>query len=535
MEVPGRVLPYQHRRRPDSVLPWVLLVGQAFARAYLVFLLALVTFALSPMIFGMAATVVHGVSMRPLIVAGDVVLSLPYDQGSPVPLGRVVLFEAQAGSGRSGLVIHRIVAIQPGGMLVTKGDGDADADITPLARADIIAEGKVLIPWIGLPALWLAENDWLPLGVWVVGTILALLVDAKRSPASSHTPVPRGVPAAAALVAALVIGSVTISHAMFTARTTSVGNNWNYPAATPATQLAFTTNPPNSTGGIAFARQPVVTVEDAQGRRTTGVRIVTISLVTPGGATLSCAANPVSASGTVAFSGCAVDRPGTYQLRATSPSLLTATSTSFVISVGPAAKLQFSASPGDTMVGAAFATQPTVTVLDLGGNLVSSTAPVTLKVTGDGALACRTNPVAAVAGTARFAGCSIATAGGYSIDAMSGTLAPATSTGFVITPPPIPALSCQSLIWIATFSWSPTPYVPTTYTLYVNGVKVRATGADGWNSYVQLTSDNVPVSLFPAGVAIVEVRKVVASGQEVVVGRGTVRLGTADFRTYFCG
>ena len=64
---------------------------------------------------------------------------------------------------------------------------------------------------------------------------------------------------------------------------------------------------------------------------------------------------------------------------------------------------------------------------------------------------------------------------------------------------------------------------------------MQATGADGWNSYVQLTSNNVPAGTFPQGTATLEVRRVTASGTEVVIGDGTVVLGTVGYRTYLCG
>jgi hypothetical protein len=51
---------------------------------------------------------------------------------------------------------------------------------------------------------------------------------------------------------------------------------------------------------------------------------------------------------------------------------------------------------------------------------------------------------------------------------------------------------------------------------------------------VQLTSNNVPASQFPAGTATVEVRKVSTGGTEQVVGTGKVVLGSADYRTYLC-
>jgi hypothetical protein len=177
-----------------------------------------------------------------------------------------------------------------------------------------------------------------------------------------------------------------------------------------------------------------------------------------------------------------------------------------------------------------------VRILDAGGNLTTSTAQVTLSLTSSPAgtaLSCAQNPTAAVAGVATFAGCSVNKSGTYTLTARASSTPDATSAAFTISAPP--ALTCASTTWMATFSWSPTPYATTVYSLYVNGIKVQATGADGWNSYVQLTSNNVPASQFPAGTATVEVRKVATGGTEQVVGTGKVVLGTAGYRTYLCG
>src|SRR5258708_26120461 len=85
-----------------------------------------------------------------------------------------------------------------------------------------------------------------------------------------------------------------------------------------------------------------------------------------------------------------------------------ATSSAFIVAVGPAAKLAFTQQPSSSTGGIAFPTQPTVTVQDAGGNTVTTdTSDVTLAITsgtGDpsAALPYPTHPLAATAGVARF-------------------------------------------------------------------------------------------------------------------------------------
>jgi len=343
----------------------------------------------------------------------------------------------------------------------------------------------------------------------------------------------------AMLAMGAIVGASTTEHASagFTAREQSQGNSWAYAAAKAATHIAFSQSPSDSTGGLAFSRQPVVVLLDVAGVPATGTRTITLSLAGGTAGALHCTANPVAtAQGIARFARCSVDKVGKYTLVASATSLPSISSASFTISAGPAAQLAFTATPTTTALGAPFATQPAVRVLDAVGNPTTSTTSVTLGLTSSPAgatLSCAQNPKAAVAGIASFTGCSVNKAGTYTITAHATSLIDATSPPFAITA--APALTCNSTVWMATFSWTPTPHVPTTYALYVNGIKVQAAGADGWNSYVQLTSNNVPVSQFPAGTATVEVRKVLSGGAEQVVGTGTVALGTAGYRTYLCG
>lgn len=521
-----------------AIAAWAGLATAFGARLYLTIVGTLGVLATLPMAFGLSAVVIHGDSMRPVIGVGDVVLAAPLAPAAPTPMGHVVGFQAPTGSATEGLVMHRIVATNSDGTLVTAGDGNTQVDSAPLDRAAVESVGLILVRGAGLPAYWAGTGNYLNLVAWIVLTGLAVAVEVaglRRRAGQRYVAVP-----AAALVA---IGLLSVApaaqpdaSASFTASTTSVGNRWAYPAAEPATQLSFSTSPNNATGGAAFTRQPVVQLLDARGRPTSGSRTITLSL-TGGTGTLSCAKNPLSTeNGVASFAGCAVDKAGTYRLVASANSLPSATSAAFTISVGPPARLAFTAVPEATAQTVAFARQPVVQLRDAGGNLTASTASVTLSLTGAPAgavLSCATNPRSAVAGVATFSGCSINKAGTYTLTAKASGLPEVVSSTFVVTAPP--ALTCNSTTWMATFSWSPATYTPTTYKLYVNGISVHPQGADGWNPYVQLTSNNVPAAQFPEGRAPVAVYQVLSGGSEKLIGTGTVVLGKADYRTYLCG
>jgi hypothetical protein len=388
-------------------------------------------------------------------------------------------------------VLHRLVAANKNGTLVTAGDANKDPDSTPLARRNIISMGCLLIPWIGLPSIWVGTGAFLPLGIWVLLTMGALTIGAfdtaSRKPPALRPPedpespsgpdpdageaspvaVPRrtsiaarlsarltsrlaSLPtriridsgsAAVALVAvftavALAMAPLGLAAAAFTARAASTGNSWG--TAGPATRLAFTTDPSDSGATVAFGVQPVVVVLDARGHTVDLSNApVTLSLTTAAAATLTCTANPKSAvAGVATFAGCAVDDAGTYTLTATSGTLTSAVSATFTITTGSATSLSFITDPSSSTGGVAFGTQPVVAVQDAGGNTVtSSTAPVTLSITtpAGATLTCTANPKSAVAGVATFAGCKIDQAGTYSLTATSGALTSDVSVDFTIT------------------------------------------------------------------------------------------------------
>ncbi len=209
-----------------------------------------------------------------------------------------------------------------------------------------------------------------------------------------------------------------------------------------ATKVVFTTEPSaTSTGGTAFATQPVVKVEDAFGNTVTTDSSAVNLAVTAGtgttGASLSCTTNPVTAvNGVATFAGCSINKSGTnYTLTASDGTLASAASTAITVSVGPATQLAFTTSPGAATTATVFATQPVVTVEDAGGNTVTTnTSTVTVAInTGTGTLG--TCPaVNAVGGIATFSGCKITlgTQGAFTLKATDGVLAQATSASFTV-------------------------------------------------------------------------------------------------------
>jgi len=98
------------------------------------------------------------------------------------------------------------------------------------------------------------------------------------------------------------------------------------PVAAAATHLVFLTSPGNSAVGTAFATQPVVAVEDANGNIVTSdFSAVTLNITTNtgfAGATLSNNCAGIEFEGVVTFSGCSINLAGSqYTLTATDGSL----------------------------------------------------------------------------------------------------------------------------------------------------------------------------------------------------------------------
>ena len=166
-------------------------------------------------------------------------------------------------------------------------------------------------------------------------------------------------------------GSYTLT-ASATGLTTATSSAFNITAGT-ATKLVFTTQPGGGADGAAWGTQPTVAIEDASGNVvTTATNSITLAIGTNPGGTLACTANPKAATGGSAdFAGCQITGTlGTYTVTATATGLTTATSNNVPITIGAASQLAFTTEPGGGANTAAWGTQPTVAVEDVGGNIV---------------------------------------------------------------------------------------------------------------------------------------------------------------------
>jgi hypothetical protein len=210
-------------------------------------------------------------------------------------------------------------------------------------------------------------------------------------------------------------------------------------SSTPVT-LAFLQPPSNALTKAAIAPAVTVVVEDGSGNPVTNsTNPVTLALTGVSGLAGTLTATPQD--GIATFSNLSVGTAGTYTLTATSPSLTSATSASFVITAlggsapPPPVKLAFQQQPTNASTGATIAPAVTVVVEDSNGNTVPTAVnPVTLTLVGGTGLA-GTLSVIPKNGIATFNNLNVSNAGTYSLAATSTSLVPAVSTGFTISAP----------------------------------------------------------------------------------------------------
>jgi len=126
--------------------------------------------ALPALIPGWTSAAIMSGSMSPSIRTGDVVVASSSD-GENLGLGTVVMFE---GPSRPGYVTHRIVEINEDGTYTTQGDANPGADSTPLRPEQVVGTGRILVPLIGLPYVWISNEEWVTLAVSAVVMLLAL-------------------------------------------------------------------------------------------------------------------------------------------------------------------------------------------------------------------------------------------------------------------------------------------------------------------------------------------------------------------------
>ncbi len=202
--------------------------------------------------------------------------------------------------------------------------------------------------------------------------------------------------------------------------------------AGPPAALVFDAQPASGTAGATLAVTQV-SARDAHGNVTAPPGNVTLSLASaPAGAVLPGTTTAAPSGNAATFADLSVQKSGSYTLRATSGTLQVEC-VPFTVAPAAAAALAFTAGPPSSVAaGASFGA--TVEVRDAYGNLVPSTAAMSLSLAPSGTLH-GTATVPASGGVASFTGLSVNEAApGYALAASSSGLSSATSSSFSVTP-----------------------------------------------------------------------------------------------------
>jgi signal peptidase len=146
-----------------SILCWFYLSVVAFLFAWVVVVWAVV---------GWKPMVVTTGSMQPAINPGDIVLTAPPEPDVRLDVGTVITFEDPNRPGD--LITHRVDAANPDGSYTTRGDANSSADSYEVAPDELTGVGRLLVPAVGLPRVWLDEGRSAVLGGWALATILAV-------------------------------------------------------------------------------------------------------------------------------------------------------------------------------------------------------------------------------------------------------------------------------------------------------------------------------------------------------------------------
>jgi adhesin/invasin len=221
------------------------------------------------------------------------------------------------------------------------------------------------------------------------------------------------------------------------------GNPVTFTASATAgapTQIVITTQPSASAqAGVAFSTQPVVQLKDAGGNDSpTAGRVITATVASGPGNSLSNATATTNGSGVATFSGLSIDDvAGSYTLSFDNGALTGATSNTITLSAGPTAKLTFTTQPPVlTTVGTQFTV--VVAVSDGFGNPTDANVQMALNQ-DTGASLGGTLDVASTGGSATFSDLSVDQPTGlnpYTLTASASatSAAPVQSNGFFVGP-----------------------------------------------------------------------------------------------------
>jgi signal peptidase I len=127
--------------------------------------------ALLPMLIpGYTSASITSGSMTPVLHIGDVVIAADHG-GRAVEPESIVVFEDPR---KHDLVTHRIVEVNPNGSYSTKGDANGNVDPEPIPAANIRGEARWIVPFVGLPRVWAAQDRWVLVALTIAAAATTL-------------------------------------------------------------------------------------------------------------------------------------------------------------------------------------------------------------------------------------------------------------------------------------------------------------------------------------------------------------------------
>lgn len=211
----------QPRRSSRSEL--VLLGQSAVGRFVYSVLTWLLLAALLPMVWGWQPSVISSGSMAPAIRPGDVLVSQAHS-GEELGPGSVVVYQDPV---RGDMVAHRIQSVNAEGRYVTRGDANGGADSTPVDPSQVEAIGRMVVPYVGLPAHWLRTGNWAALAGFVGIVIASVWLGHRRPRGSSEKRRRRAGPKLVTVTSMVVLlaGLAVPALAAFTATSTALAGS----------------------------------------------------------------------------------------------------------------------------------------------------------------------------------------------------------------------------------------------------------------------------------------------------------------------
>lgn len=177
---PPRPSSGQHPSPPgDSADLWLsrFVLGARFVALVYLFVIAFLLLAtLVPVAAGWRPLAVVSGSMEPAVPTGSVVLVEPAEADQFYTHPTILAFDDPARPGS--MITHRVIdtAIDDSGTVTytTKGDANPVGDSTPVTHEAAFGAVRMVVPFLGLPAAWLANGELATLAAFVVLTLVAL-------------------------------------------------------------------------------------------------------------------------------------------------------------------------------------------------------------------------------------------------------------------------------------------------------------------------------------------------------------------------